>query len=82
MNHENQSQRHTWFGLNRSVVVVAILAVISFFLLRGHGSHVLGILPYLLLLACPFMHFFMHSGHGKHGVDSGQQHDRFKGGLS
>jgi hypothetical protein len=30
----------------------------------------LGILPYLLLLACPLMHVFMHRGHGaghKHG---------------
>ena len=72
MNHENQTQRHTWFGLNRSVVVMAILAVLSFFLLSGHSSHVLRILPYLLLLACPVMHFFMHGGHGKHGGGSGQ----------
>jgi hypothetical protein len=24
-------------------------------------------------LACPFMHFFMHRGHGKHG-DSDEKH--------
>ena len=35
-----------------------------------HTMHVLGVLPYLLLLACPLMHVFMHHGHG-HG---GHQH--------
>ena len=28
--------------------------------------HALGALPYLLLLACPLMHLFMHHGHGGH----------------
>jgi hypothetical protein len=27
----------------------------------------LGVLPFLLLLACPLMHLFMHHGHGGHG---------------
>jgi hypothetical protein len=27
---------------------------------------VLGILPYLLLLACPILHLLMHRGHGSH----------------
>jgi hypothetical protein len=27
---------------------------------------VLGALPYLLLLACPLMHLFMHRGQGNH----------------
>jgi hypothetical protein len=27
---------------------------------------VVGALPYLLLLACPLMHVFMHRGHGGH----------------
>lgn len=54
-------------------------AVAAFFLLAEHGAHVLGALPYLLLLACPLMHVFMHRGHGHHhhhhphdpGVSSG-----------
>lgn len=32
-------------------------------LIIDHWVHVLGILPYLLLLACPLMHFFMHGKH-------------------
>ena len=36
-----------------------------------HWIHVLGVLPYLVLLACPLIHFFMHGkhGHGHHDPD-------------
>jgi hypothetical protein len=37
---------------------------------------VFSILPYLLLLACPFMHLFMHRGHHKHS--SGVINEKFK----
>ena len=32
-----------------------------------HRAHVLGVLIYLPLLACPLMHFFMHGSHGATG---------------
>jgi hypothetical protein len=41
-----------------------------FYVLRDHYAHALGALPYLLLLACPLMHPFMHHGHGGHGQAS------------
>ena len=31
-----------------------------------HRAHILGAVPYLLLLACPLMHLFGHGGHGGH----------------
>ena len=31
------------------------------------GMLPLGVLPWLLLLACPFLHVFMHGGHRGHG---------------
>jgi hypothetical protein len=31
----------------------------------------LGVLPYLIFLACPLIHFFMHRGHGQHGGHHG-----------
>jgi Protein of unknown function (DUF2933) len=40
----------------------AIIA--TFYLLREHWGHALGMLPYLLLLACPLLHMF--HGHGAH----------------
>lgn len=48
-------------------VLIGFLAVAGFFLFTEHQAHVLGILPYLLLLACPLMHLFMHGGHGHGG---------------
>lgn len=47
-------------------VLYGFLAVAAFFLWTEHRAHVLGALPYLLVLACPLMHFF-HHGHGHHG---------------
>ena len=32
------------------------------FLLREHWGHILGFLPYVILLACPLMHLFHHHG--------------------
>ncbi|WP_149536836.1 DUF2933 domain-containing protein [Siccirubricoccus phaeus] len=48
------------------VVLLGFLAVGAFYLLTEHTAHLLGALPYLLLLACPLMHLFMHHGHGDH----------------
>lgn len=32
-----------------------------------HKEHFLGAIPWLVLLACPLMHVFMHGRHGGHG---------------
>ena len=47
--------------------LVVFLVIGLFYLYTEHRAHMLGALPYLLLLACPLMHLFMHRGHGKHG---------------
>jgi hypothetical protein len=46
--------------------VTLALAVLGGYLFATHTGHVLAALPYLLLLACPLMHLFMHGGHGHH----------------
>ena len=51
-------------------VFYAFLAVAGFFLFTEHRAHVLGVLPYLFLLACPLMHLFMHHDHGGDGQHS------------
>ena len=50
------SQRGKW-------VFLGFVAIALFFLLTEHRAHFLGVLPYLLFLACPLMHLF-HHGHG------------------
>ena len=49
-------------------VLLAFLAMAAFYLFSEHRAHLFGALPFLLLLACPLMHLFMHRGHGAHGV--------------
>ena len=47
-------------------VFYSFFAIAGFLLFTEHRAHVLGILPYLFLLACPLIHMFMHHGHGGH----------------
>lgn len=47
-----------------AVLSIAILA--GGYLAIWHGLHVAVALPFLVLLACPLMHIFMHRGHGHH----------------
>jgi hypothetical protein len=61
-------EMHTPLWRTRSgVVLLGFLIVAGFYLVTEHTAHVLGVLPFLLLLACPLMHLFMHHGHGGHG---------------
>lgn len=48
------------------IVAIGFLLAVAFLLLSEHRAHALGYLPFLLLLACPLMHMFMHHGHGHH----------------
>jgi hypothetical protein len=76
MNHDEESGNNGWLGSRRSLVLIAFLAIVGFLFFTEHRAHLFGILPYLLLLACPLMHFFMHGGHGghrQHGGEDGKQ---------
>jgi len=61
------------------MVLLAFLAIAAFFLLTEHRAHLFGALPFLLLLACPLLHLFMHRGHGDKGEHQ-HNHDS-KGGT-
>lgn len=50
-------------------------AIALFFLWEEHEAHILGAVPYVLLLMCPLMHLLMHRGHGHHHAD----HDEHEG---
>lgn len=55
--------------LKTALLMVALVG--GFYLLREHWAHVASNWIYLLLLACPLMHFFHgHGGHGSHGGSS------------
>ncbi len=48
------------------LVLIAFLAIGGAYLWMEHRAHLLGVLVWLPLLACPLMHLFMHHGHGGH----------------
>ncbi len=61
-----------WFSA-ANIALYGFLAIAAFYLIAEHRAHLLGWLPFLLILACPLLHVFMHRGHGGHGghTDSG-----------
>lgn len=67
---------------NKAVIAFLLFAGIAvFFLWAEHKVHILGALPFVLLLLCPLIHIFMHKGHG-HGSQHETQHNHStKGGL-
>jgi len=58
------------------LVTIAFLLIAAFFLLSEHRVHALGVVPFLLLLACPLLHMFMHGGHSGHGGDGGHSQQK------
>ena len=65
MTETAQSNHAVW--ASRARLAFWVFAVIgAFLLIAEHRAHVLPFLPWLLLAACPLMHFFMHGGHGLH----------------
>ena len=69
--HEKHADSPSFWGSRYSIGLIVIGAVAGYFLLTEHLAHVIGALPFLLLLACPLMHLFMHHGHGDHGHHQG-----------
>jgi hypothetical protein len=53
----------SWWRSRTGVAAIGSALVGTFYVLREHWGHALGTLPYLLILACPLMHLFMHRGH-------------------
>ena len=63
------------FRISWSLGFCVLAAVAAFFLWEEHRAHILGALPYLLLLLCPLMHFLMHRGHSGHSSGHGADKD-------
>lgn len=71
MDHSNHGRKDGGFFASRTnIVLIGFLAIGGFYLVAEHRAHLipyLGYLPFLLILACPLMHGFMHSRHEGHG---------------
>ena len=55
-----------WWRTTNGVVMCGFLLVAGFYLMAEHTAHLFGVLPFLLILACPLMHLFHHHGLGGH----------------
>ena len=66
---EHSAQRPDKKGFLTSpagLVMIGFLAIAGVYLWMEHRAHLLGVVVWLPLLACPLMHLFMHHGHGGH----------------
>ncbi|MGB8399405.1 DUF2933 domain-containing protein [Bradyrhizobium sp.] len=65
--HEEQAQKGSFVKSRAGLVLIGFLIIAGTLLFTEHRAHVLGLLIWLPLLACPLLHVFMHGGHGHHG---------------
>ncbi|SCK20466.1 Protein of unknown function [Variovorax sp. HW608] len=55
-----------WSRINQWLLWIGLAAAVAWMFFR-HNAHLLQLLPFLFILACPLMHIFGHGGHGGHG---------------
>lgn len=77
MDHQHDQQHDcepaSFWRSRYGVGLIVLGSVAGYFLWTEHRAHLAGALPFVLLLACPLMHVFMHHGHG-HGQNGPHQH--------
>ena len=56
--------RSRFIGTPLGWALTFVLAAVGVYFFATHAGHVLGALPYLLLLMCPLMHLIGHGGGG------------------
>ncbi len=64
-----KSWRSRLIGTPLGWTLSLVVAAAGVYLLAAHTGHLLAALPYLLLVACPLMHFFGHGSHKHHKPD-------------
>ncbi len=75
MDHSNhEGGKRGFFASRANIVLVGFFIIGGFYLVAEHRAHlwlVVPWLPWLLLLACPAMHLFMHHEGHNHSAGSG-----------
>lgn len=67
------TQKTSFWFTPKGLSAMGLIGAASYFLLMEHRQHVWQYLPFLIILACPIMHIFMHGGHG-HGDNGHRGH--------
>lgn len=79
MDDANESPEGHRLSRKGAWIFAGFVMVTGYFLVMEHRAHLegaLSYLPFLLLLACPLMHVFMHHGHGGHREHTSQADNR------
>jgi hypothetical protein len=61
-------KQQSFWVTTKGLAALGLIGAVTYFLLTEHRQHVFEFLPYLIFLACPLMHLFMHKGHGHGGL--------------
>jgi hypothetical protein len=81
--HSHRDDKNNALPWRNKVAWIVFAIIAGFYLWTEHRAHLLGVLPYLVLLACPLMHLFMHHGHDHgHGHGGKTPPDKSDGGQS
>ncbi len=67
---QGRQSRPNWSRINQWLLWLGLAAAVAWMFYR-HNAHLLQLLPFLFILACPLMHVFGHGGHGGHGGHAG-----------
>lgn len=70
-----ESKRPSFWTTSQGLVALIFIGFVSYFLLIEHREHLFQWLPFLIILACPLMHIYMHGGHGEHSSHNHQGDD-------
>jgi hypothetical protein len=76
----HRSSLQDWLWSRTGIVTCVAVVILAFLVYTGHTAHLLGAAPYVLLLACPLMHLFMHGRHGGHHQRQRDANNDSKGG--
>lgn len=75
--HHNGNNGESWLFSRTGIATIVAVSILGFLVYQGHGAHLLGVVPYLLILACPLMHIFMHGRHNnKNSDDEGDKSNK------
>jgi hypothetical protein len=74
--HDHDQSPRSLLTSRMAIVLIGFLAIAGALLFTEHRAHVLGVLIYVPILLCVFMHMFMHGGHGGHGSSEQQEHEK------
>ena len=76
MEREHESAGGSAMKSRADIALIIFLIIAAFFLIAEHRAHLSGWFSsygiWLVLLACPLMHLFMHGGHGHGGHGSSE----------